>query len=155
MTQDWLSIRDAIKTIIEGVSGVKIVNAFPRIEARNHPGRWKQFFMTSSRIDAWTVLRTGAFVTQQTGGCVQIEHQVVIRGMLEHNDEKATQDEFDAKVDVIMLALYPNITLAGNATFQGPPNLTIEEIRQASETIIHYAEITTVVNQTITVTGIN
>ena len=155
MSQTWGPLRDQIKTIVEGVSGVQIVHAFPRIEQKNHIARWKQFMTTNSRIDAWTVLRTAAFTKYLTTCEVEVLHQVTVRGMLELSDQDSSQDEFDTRVDAVMLALYPTVSLSGNATHQGPAALSVEDIRIFADTIVHYAEITTVVNQTVMVTGIS
>lgn len=149
----WIAIRDEIKPIVEGVSTVKIVHPFPRIETSNQVARWKKFMMTSSRMDAWTILRTAALTRFLTGCEIEVLHQVTVRGMLELNDEHATQDEFDINVDAIMLALFPRVSLSGQATLQGPAALAEEDIRIFADTVIHYAEITTVVNQTVRVSG--
>jgi hypothetical protein len=154
MTQDWASIRDAIKAVVAGVSGVEIVHGFPRLDNSSRVGSWKELMTTNSRIDAWTILRTGAPVNQLTGGCLEVFHQVTIRAVMEHRDEDASQDEFDARLDAVMMALQPHITLTGTATHKGPAQLLVEDFRIVAETLVHYAEITTVVNQTVTVTGI-
>lgn len=108
---------------------------------------------TTSRIDAWTILRTGGFTRYLTNCEVEILHQVTIRGILELDDENSSQDEFDIRVDALMVKLYPAVSLEGNATLQGPAALPVEDIRIFADTVLHYAEITTVVNQTVLVTG--
>lgn len=153
MSQNWIAIRDKIKPIVEGVSTVEIVHPFPRIETSNHVSRWKQFMQTSNRMDAWTILRTAAFTKYLTTCDIEVLHQVTVRGMLQLNDERATQDEFDINVDAIMLALYPAVNLSGQVTLQGPAQLVEEDIRIFADEVIHYAEITTVVNQTVHVVG--
>jgi hypothetical protein len=108
---------------------------------------------TNTRIDAWTILRTGAF-TRMINNCeIEVLHQVTIRAILEHSDQDATQDEFDDRIDAVMLALYPQLSLTQNATIQGPASLAVEDFRIVADTVCHYCEITTVVNQTVMVTG--
>ena len=153
MSQSWVAVRDAIKPIVESVSGVQIVHAFPRIEQKNHIARWKRFMTTTSRIDAWTILRTGGATRYITTCEVEMLHQVTIRGILELDDANSSQDEFDIRVDALMVKLYPAVSLDGNATLQGPAALPVEDIRIFADTVLHYAEITTVVNQTVLVTG--
>lgn len=152
MIQNWIANRDKLKLVIEA-TGIQIVHAFPRLEGTNHVGRTKEFMLTDDRIHAWTILRSGAINRYSTMCEIEVLHQTTVRGMLQHSDENATQDEFDAEIDTIMTALYPQLSLGGNATLQGPAQLPIEEFRIFAETVVHYAEITTVVNQTVMVTG--
>lgn len=153
MSQSWTTIRNQLKTIVEGVSGIQIVHGFPRIDSTNNAARWLKMFQTTKRVDAWTILRTGALTTMITNCEVEVRHQVVIRGLYSHDDFNESQDAFDDRVDAIMLALYPNLTLGANATHQGPAVLSLEELRYASDTLVHYAEITTQVFQNVMVTG--
>jgi hypothetical protein len=144
-----------MKSRLEGIPSVHIVHSFPRIEKTNQVARWKKFMTTTNRMDAWTILRTAAFTRYLTTCDVEVLHQVTVRGMLELNDEQASQDEFDATIDAIMLTLYPSVNLSGQATLQGPAQLAEEEIRIFADTVVHYAEITTVINQTVHVVGRN
>lgn len=152
MTQDWIATRDQLKLVIEA-TGIQIVHPFPRLEGTNHVGRTKEFMLTNDRIHAWTILRSGSINRIRTTCEIEVLHQATVRGMLQHSDEDATQDEFDVEIDTIMAALYPQLSLSGTATLQGVAQLPIEEFRIFADTTVHYAEITTVVNQTVLVTG--
>lgn len=152
ITQSWVDVRDAIKLVLENL-GLPIVHPFPRVDPTHDIQRWRNLMETNSRMDAWTILRTSAPVTIHSNCGLRVLHQVTIRGVLSLSDEDASQDEFDNKIDSILVALYPHLSLSGVATLQGPAQLALEDIRIYADTIIHYAEITTQVDQTVMVTG--
>ncbi len=104
-----------------------------------------------SRINAWTIFREST--DTQFGTCreVFLATNVLLIGMLQHNDESSTQDEFDEILDLVLEAFYSNIHLniPGTVDIQGPANLRLEELRLVSNTAIHYAEIGLVVKQRV------
>ncbi len=149
--QDFTPVRSELVTLLNATTGIEVVNSFPRFDNRNHIGRARTRQVTTARLHSWTIIRSGATTRWITNCEVEVLHQVTLRGMLEHSDQDATADEWDDLLDAVMNALYPTLTLSGNATIQGPPQLSANEYVYWADTLVHFAEITTVVNQTVLV----
>jgi hypothetical protein len=145
---DWISIRNDLIPVVQG-AGIEIVHSFPRVDDQQHTNRWLERMRTTSKIDAWTILRTSAPTVPFTTCEHKVLHQVLVRGMLQHSDEEATQDDFDRTVDAVLTALFKEFNLSDAVTLQGPAQLAESSLRQVGDTVVHFAEITTVVEQVV------
>ncbi len=147
----WTAIRDQISTTLKSVSVVSIVQPFPRLAPDKQTSKWLSWMRDRSRINAWTIFREST--KSVFGTCHQYyrDTNVLLIGMLQHNDENATADEFDELVDLVLEAFHKNIhlNLPGTVDIQGPADLLLEELRLVNNIAVHYAEIGFKVRQTL------
>ena len=144
---DWVATRDAVADILR--TKVNIVHGYPRLEIDNQFSRWRKLMSDTRRINAWTILRSN--MSNRFGTCKQIyaTTNVMLVGMLQHDDASASQDEFDALIDSVLEVFFEKFRLRENIDIQGPAQLLVEELRQVDSNPVHYCEITFQVQQTV------
>lgn len=137
----WTQIRDEMARLLGTVSGITVVHSYPRLARDRQPSRWIKWMRDRSRINAWTVFRESNTARYLTCNEVEVTDSAVLVGILEHDDERKTQDEFDNLLDAVLNVFYLNYRLDNKIDIQGPAIIRVEELRQVGEEAIHYAEI--------------
>lgn len=145
----WTEVRDQIQTILLEVEGVHIVHPYPRLARDRQPHKWLTWMRDHQRINAWTISREGVESSFLTCKEVQTFTRVVLVGMLQHDDETQTQDEFDNLVDTVLTKFYVNYRLNDRVDIQGPADLRLVELHQVGDQAVHYAEIVFSVQQRV------
>ena len=138
---NWLRVRDEVRDLLKQVAGVTVVHGYPRLEKDMQITRWRSLLSDKRRINAWTILRVSTDPSFLTCNEVKVITNILLVGVLEHNDEAVTQDEFDETIDLVLETFYSNYRLLGSVDIQGPAVLQLEELRQVANTPVHYAEI--------------
>ena len=144
---NWVHTRDEIAKLLR--EKVTIVHNFPRLEKDHHIGRWRKLMSDTKEINAWTILRSS--MVNSFGTCQQIytTTNVMLVGLLQHNDETASQDVFDNTIDTVLETFFKHHKLDDSIDIQGPAQLQLEELRQVADTPVHYCEVTIQVQQTV------
>jgi len=150
-TQQWTAIRTAVTTLLSTVPGITVVHGYPRLPKDKQPTRWARLLGDTTGINSWTVVRTGNVPTFGTSHQIFLVTNILLVGLLQHNDEYISQDIFDEIVDNVLETFWKHHRLDGQVPIdiQGPATLTTEDIRLVSDTAVHYAEISLELRQTI------
>jgi hypothetical protein len=145
MANKYLTIRNAIKALVEGVDGVGVVHGRSRLATN-----WKKYierfyFAETGRIQGAEITRTG--FSEHRAGAYLRHHKFVIRVFLGFQDEAATEETFQPLIDEICEAfrtagpeaswLYGDGDNPANSPAQAP---VIDE-RMFGDVLCHYAEI--------------
>ena len=147
----WITARNAVSRYLKEVMGVRIVHNYPRIRDDKHMADYLDLMISpeESRINAWSISRlslTSSFVSNKH---ILVVHEGRLTGVLEHNDEKNSQDEFDGIIDRILLRFFSTFNLGGAVEIQGPAALLEEGFDTVAATFVHRAEIQIALQQRI------
>ena len=126
------------------------MHPYPRLAPDRQMAKWLTWMRDRARLNAWTISREGVDTTFGTCKQVYVVTRACLIGILQHNDERDTQTEFDNLVDTVLQTFYANIHLNMPETvdIQGPAQLRTEELHLVTDTAVHYAEITIMIQQT-------
>ena len=132
-------IRDAIKTILEGVSGIGEVHDYERYHT--DAAKLRALHVTSGRLHSWTITRTRTQAEYRTNVQTERRHTFVLRGYYALDDVNASEKTFQTLVESIEAAFRSNDTLSGSCELAGP--LQVERVEPVlfAGVLCHFAEL--------------
>ncbi len=144
------AIREQIKTILSGVSGVGVVHDYDRL-AMDYSKMLALFQDANGRINGWTITRDETPERWITNVDYERVFEMVIRGHMGLQDGEATEIIFQDIVESVCAAFRGNDTLNGScetinpefgklAGRSGIQVVTIEP-RQFGSVLCHYCEL--------------
>lgn len=139
----WEVVRKALDKYLKETSGISVVHSYPRVRDDKHLTRWKELITSKSesRINAWTISRVSMAASFSSNRHTTVVHKARLTGFLEHNDDKASQNEFDTIVDNVLIQFIRRFNLDGAVEVQGPAQLLEEGLDTIAATFVHRAEI--------------
>jgi len=112
MADTLVDIKAALKTILEGVTGIGKVH--DRLRWTNEPAKFKEYFFDNSRqiINGWEITRTAYAPILSTSALIKKIHVMRCRGYYGFKDSINTEDIFHTIVDGVVDAVHSNISYA-------------------------------------------
>lgn len=138
----WTTVRDAAKTIVEGVANIGQVHRFQRY-AKN-PGDYKTLFKdgVSGRIRCAMLTRQGASARRLAHKRNEASHSLAIIVIEGVNDAEESESTFRTRLEGVRQALDRSETsagaLGGAALSQEPAEIPTEEFRVFGDVFCHY-----------------
>jgi hypothetical protein len=143
------SIRNRIKTVLEGVAGIDIVHDYERF-AKNWNEILTLFKTAEGTYHAWTISRKTSVQRQVTTCQIERCHIFVVRGIYGLNDEAGTEITFQDLIENVSAAFNQDETLGNTCAtthpdwgpMSGAVGLQIDEVghRMFGNVLCHYAE---------------
>ncbi len=124
------SIRTAIKTILEGVSGIGIVHDYERWA--NDWNTFLEFYKTGGKINGWSITRKATPAKKGNVPTMMRTHNFVIRGYYGLQDSAASEKTFQDLVEAVQDAFDAadhQLGLPDNVLNSGPVQVKIVENR--------------------------
>lgn len=135
------AVRDQIKTVLEGVSGVGKVHDYER-----HAKDWSAFFTlfldADNKINGWEVSRYATPSAAAGRGVFERRHNFRLRGYYGLSDSAASEKTFQDLVEAVVTALQADQRLGGTTWKSGPVQVAAVEPRIFGSVLCHYAELT-------------
>lgn len=135
------SIREQIKAILEGVSGIGVVHDYQRWSAT-----WEKFLDhfkdPDGKINGWVFTREKTPATCESATHESRVHSFKIRGYYGLKDEDATELTFQDLIENISAAFRAKRTLNSTAEDSGPFQVDLVEPRLFGSVLCHYCELT-------------
>jgi hypothetical protein len=142
--------RTAIKTILEGVSGIGLVHEYER-----WANDWKKFLelykTANKKINGWTITRKRTAERWSTGAEYERVNEFLIRGIFGLKDEDETELTFQSLIEDICDAFRSNHTLNGTCETTDPDfgslanqsgiQVELVEPRMIGSVLCHYCEL--------------
>ena len=143
----YTDIRSAIKTVLDGITGIGMTHNRERFSA--DPSTYLDMFNTTilsvSQIRAWVILRESVTpVEDRVFGEDRREHMFVLRGYQGFHDANDTYGTFQALCDTVMATLDSQTTLGVTGVIVrsvGPCSLRSFGTGQFGAVLAHMAEI--------------
>lgn len=159
----YATIRAAIKTTIEGVTGItggagKVIDHEPQLSRSKE---FKETFGNSAgtKINGWTISRESISITEEeTGFRYLFSHGIIISGyfsLMEAETPETTELTFQDLLDAIILALIADTTIWINHPERTGMDISIGSIGHTtfSSALLHFAELRFNVDEAIEVTS--
>jgi hypothetical protein len=134
------SIIAAVKTILEGVTGMGLVHDYSRYATT--ATAVKALYVTNNVLNAWEIDRASTPATKQTNVRTRRTHQLKLYGYYGVDDAQASAKTFRALVEAVEAAFRTNDTLNGTALNAGPVSIDLEGHILKAGILCHYAELT-------------
>lgn len=149
----FTSIQTALAALVGGVAAVGVVH-----EGRRLSYNWSTFlaqFGDTGKVNGWTVNRRSFTESRLDSFENERQSTFVIAGhytLAEPEAGKPTSEgEFDAMIESICNAVRDTYTMSSTAELSAPAQLTLKDERMFGDVLVHYCEITVVVQERITV----
>lgn len=130
------AIRDRIKTILQGVTGIGVVHDYERWDAN-----WTEMlahYKSSGVLNGWAITRRGTSEDWDNMPVVERYHNFEISGIYSLSDATASEKTFQNLVDAVAAALRNDQTLGGACIVAGPVNVEAVEPRMFGSVLCHY-----------------
>lgn len=139
-----LSIRAALKTLIETVSGIGQVHDYKRYAADWKT--YKELFQKGTKVNEWEIQREGFSVeprgTQAVQGKVKDTiHRMVVRGFYSFDDKCASEKTFDTLVDGVTDLFIANQDISQTAEIVGIPIIGDINFNFLGDVLCHMVEV--------------
>lgn len=146
------AIRDAIATILSGVSGIGVVHT--RQRWTNKTDVLKALYVKDGVLNGWTIRRTSTQVSRLPGEETRT-YQFRISGFYAFNDDDvaatASEQTFQELLDRIGDAFRSNVTLNNTAALSGPVAVVTVDDRTFAGILVHYAELSLPVDEQLAI----
>jgi len=133
-------IREQIKAILAGVSGIGVVHEYERWAVH-----WDKFLDLyrdgNGRIHAWTITRVATPSKRDTMPTLQRMHKFRIRGIYALDDDGGSELVFQDLVEDIQDAFDDEYDLGGHVLNSGPVQVKIVETYRVGGVLCHVAEL--------------
>lgn len=135
----YAAIRDAIVTILQGVSGVENVYGYERYSA--DLSGLRALYNGTGTLHGWNVTRERTPATYRTNTQTERRHRFILRGYYALDDAAASEQTFQELVEAIEAVFRDADTLAGTAEVAGP--LQVERVVPVmfAGVLCHHAEL--------------
>ena len=130
------TIRDRIKTVLEGVSGIGVVHDYERWSAN-----WTDMlahYQKNGKLNGWAISRRATPEEWATMPVVERSHEFHISGIYSLNDAAASEKAFQDLVEAVAAALRNDPNLGGTCIEAGPVNVEVVEPRMFGSVLCHY-----------------
>lgn len=109
MADTLVDIKAALKTVLEGVTGIGKVH--DHLRYTTDPAIFKQYFFDDSReiINGWEITRSAYAPILSTSALIRKVHVMRCRGYYGFKDSINTEDIFNTIVDGVVDAIHNNI----------------------------------------------
>jgi hypothetical protein len=114
----YAAIRDAIVTLVQGVSGIDLVYGYERFAS--DLSALRALYATNGTLHGWNVTRASTAAIWLTNTSTQRRHRFVIRGYYALDDTAASEQTFQGLIEAIEAAVRNDDTLGGTAEIAGP-----------------------------------
>ncbi len=149
----FTSIQTALTALVSGVAAVGTVH-----EGRRLTSDWNGFidqFVTGGKVNGWTVNRR-SFTEDRMDSLENLRRTTfVICGYYTLATPAAgvatSESEFDAMIEGICNAVRDTYTMTATSELSSPAQLAIKDERVFGDVLVHYCELTVVVQERITV----
>ncbi len=134
-------IRAAIKTALEGVSGIGTVHDYER-----WANDWNDFLAlyktSANKINGWTITRQRTTEAHASSSHTERTHYFKIRGIYALNDADETEILFQALIEAICDAFRALYRIDSTAMNNEPIQVDLVENRMFGRVLCHYTELT-------------
>jgi hypothetical protein len=138
------TIRAQIKTAMESVAGIGIVNDYEPLALRQED--FERFFRPpgESVVRGWSITREASSERDAVTELNLREHAMVLRGYQGLGADGLTEKAFQDLVELLCVRLRTEQRdqLSGEATLVAPPQVRIFEPRIFAGFLVHYVEVT-------------
>lgn len=144
----YATINAAIKTLLEGVSGIGRVHAYDRWVKSKEEIKQELYHENSRRLHAWMISRFKLEEADASKSHNDTRHHIRLRGVYAHNDADASETAFQALVDSVCAAIRADFDLGGTSKYTTPPAAPVIDLRSIAGVLCHHCEIHLVVTET-------
>lgn len=134
------TIRTAIKTDLESVSGIGPVHEYIRL-AKDWGTVLARFKDSHNKINSWMITREATPGEEDTRDSFERIHHMKLIGVYGVQDSAATELTFQDLVEAIVAALHADTELGGTTYRSGPVQVATVEHRMFGAVLCHYAEL--------------
>ena len=114
----YAAIRDALVTLVQGVSGIAVVHGYERF-ATDLPAL-RALYGDNGKLHGWSITRDRTTALYRTNTQTERRHRFVIRGYYALDDSAASEQTFQDLIEAIEAAIRNDDTLGGTAEVAGP-----------------------------------
>lgn len=143
-------VRDALKTLVEGVTGIGVVHDYER-----HAKDWATYLgfykkAGTSVINGWQITRRATREEEHAAQQTYRFHTFIINGFYSLDDSAASEKTFQDLVESICTAVREDADLGGAAFHVTPPTVTVVEQRMFGDVLVHFCEINVQAEEDVT-----
>jgi len=144
------SIRVALKTLVEGVSGMGIVHDYER-----HAKDWATYLSFykkpgTSVINGWQIIRRSTREEEHAATQTYRFHTFVINGFYSLDDSVASEKTFQDLIESICTVVRQDADLGGAVFHVTPPTVVVVEQRTFGDVLCHYCELNLQIEEDVT-----
>lgn len=144
------NIREQIKAILSGVSGIGVVHDYDRWAST-----WEKFLdqykdEATGKINGWAITRTKTPEEADSFEKHARDYEFTVRGFYGLKDEDASEIVFQDLVEDICTAFRTNFTLNSTCDESGPMQVVLVENRVFGSVLCHYCELSIMARERVT-----
>ena len=149
----WTMYRDVIRNFLIANVGVHIVHDFPIYQDDDSVERFRRKFVpeppAETLLNAWMVRRVSQTAEWFTQESMTVQATAMLHGWYEIDNELRSRDTFDSLIDTVMGLFWRNLTLLDEVKAVHPAQLVTSEARFFADRLVHYCEITALIEQEV------